>query len=108
MINVQTGTCGLGTQLFKNQATSRPDHLWPEMWSSMSKDAQRKEKQRWAVEKTEAQQCQKVVRHLLYCSGRKGVQLELLEFVPMHQAMKILDVKAAVGKEWEQLQKMPT
>ena len=33
------------------QATSRPDLLWPDIWSRMSKAAQRKEKQAWAIEK---------------------------------------------------------
>ena len=37
-------------RLAQIQATTRPDHLWPEMWSSMSA-AQRKEKQQWAVDK---------------------------------------------------------
>ena len=33
------------------QATTRPDHLWPEIWPRMSKAAQQKEKQQWAIEK---------------------------------------------------------
>ena len=37
-------------RLTKSQATSRLDHLWPEIWSGMSEAGQRKEKQ-WAVEK---------------------------------------------------------
>ena len=35
-----------------NQAITRLDHLWPEFWSSVSKAAQRKEKQQWTIEKT--------------------------------------------------------
>ena len=35
----------------KKQTTSRPDYLWPEIWRDMSEAAQRKEKQKWAVEK---------------------------------------------------------
>ena len=35
----------------KIQATARPDYLWPEMWSGMSKAAQKKEKEEWALEK---------------------------------------------------------
>ena len=58
-----------GERLTKLQATSRPDFLWPEMWSKMSKSAQRQEKQEWAIIKTEARQRKKVDRHLLYRSG---------------------------------------
>ena len=38
-------------RLTKKQTTSRPDHLWPEIWKDMSDAAQRKEKQKWAIEK---------------------------------------------------------
>ena len=38
-------------RLPKKQVTSRPDHLCQEIWSKMSKAAQRKEKQECAVEK---------------------------------------------------------
>ena len=48
--NIQTGTHGLAAD---RKATSRTDHLWPEIWSEMSKAAQRKEKQEWASEKPE-------------------------------------------------------
>ena len=40
-----------GGRLTKRQATSRPDHLWPELWRGMSKNAKLKEKQKWAIEK---------------------------------------------------------
>ena len=30
------------------------------------------------------------------------------KFIPMLQAKKILDAKAAVDKEWEKLEKLPT
>ena len=40
-----------GRRLTKMQTTSRSDHLWPAIWSKMSKAAQRKEKQEWAIEK---------------------------------------------------------
>ena len=35
----------------KRQATSRPDHLWPELWRGMSKNAKLREKSKWAIEK---------------------------------------------------------
>ena len=49
-----------GERLTKNQATARPDYLWPEMWSCMSKAAQRKEKQQWAIEKTKLDNARKL------------------------------------------------
>ena len=30
--------CGPRVKLTKRQATSRPDHLWPEIWRSMSRN----------------------------------------------------------------------
>ena len=39
------------TIYFTKQLTSRPDHLWPELWKSMGKNAKLKEKQKWPEEK---------------------------------------------------------
>ena len=47
-------------RLTKNQVTTRPDHLWPEMWSSMSQAAQRKEKQQWAIDKPKIDNARKL------------------------------------------------
>ena len=40
-----------GKRLTRKQTTSWPDKLWPEMWKHMSGASERKEKQRWAIEK---------------------------------------------------------
>ena len=40
-----------GGRLTRKQQTSRPDHLWPELWKSMGKHAKLKEKQKWSNEK---------------------------------------------------------
>ena len=40
-----------GRRLTKRQVTSRPDYLWPEIWTDMSKNSKLKEKQNWAIEK---------------------------------------------------------
>ena len=40
-----------GERLTRKQLTSRPDHLWPELWKSMGKHAKLKEKQKWSNEK---------------------------------------------------------
>ena len=38
-----------GGRLTKGQATSRLDHLWPEFWRGMSKNAKLREKHKWAI-----------------------------------------------------------
>ena len=38
-------------RLTRKQLTSRPDHLWPELWKSMGKNAKLKEKQKCSEEK---------------------------------------------------------
>ena len=40
-----------GGRLTRKQLTSRPDHLWPELWKSMGKQANLKEKQKCSNEK---------------------------------------------------------
>ena len=37
-------------RITRKQRTSRPDHLWPELWKSMGKHAKLKEKQKWSNE----------------------------------------------------------
>ena len=41
-----------GERLTRKPPTSRPDHLWPELWKSMGKHAKLKEKQKWSEEKS--------------------------------------------------------
>ena len=40
-----------GEKLAKRQATSRPDHLWPELWIKLGRNAKLKERQKWSNEK---------------------------------------------------------
>ena len=40
-----------GVRLTKRQATSRPDHLWPEIWRSVSRNSKMKERKNCAIEK---------------------------------------------------------
>ena len=42
------------------QATTTPDQLWPEILSSISHAAQRKEKQQWAIEKPKLDNARKL------------------------------------------------
>ena len=49
--NLQTDICGPEGRPTRKQRTSRPDHLWPELWDKMGKNAKLKEKQKWSHEK---------------------------------------------------------
>ena len=40
-----------GWRLTERQATSRPDHLWPELWKGLARNAKLREKHKWAIEK---------------------------------------------------------
>ena len=49
-----------GERLTRKQLTSRPDHLWPELWKSMGKNAKLKEKQKWSEEKIHLENARKL------------------------------------------------
>ena len=51
-----------GWRLTRKQLTSRPDHLWPELWKSMGKNAKLKEKQEWSNEKLHLENARKLRR----------------------------------------------
>ena len=68
--NPPKGYTWSGKRLTKNQATTRPENLWPDVWSKMGKAARKKEKQERANENPESRQCSKVERHLFHRSGR--------------------------------------
>ena len=40
-----------GERLSRKQLTSRPDHLWPELWTKLGRNAKLKERQKWSIEK---------------------------------------------------------
>ena len=47
-------------RLTRIQLTSRPDHLWPELWKPMGKHAKLKEKQKWSNEKLHLENARKL------------------------------------------------
>ena len=49
-----------GGRLTRKQLTSKPDHLWPELWKSMGKNAKLKEKQKWSEEKIHLENARKL------------------------------------------------
>ena len=60
MKKILTEKCGPGKRLTRKQLTSRPDHLWPELWKSMGKHAKLKEKQKWSEEKIHLENARKL------------------------------------------------
>ena len=40
-----------GERLTRKQVTSRPDHLWPELWIKLGRNAKLKERYKWPNEK---------------------------------------------------------
>ena len=49
--NSPKGYMWSGRRLTKKQATTRPKHVWPGVWTQIGKAAQQREKQEWAIEK---------------------------------------------------------
>ena len=58
--NLPNGYMWSGGRLTRTQLTSRPDHLWPELWKSMGKHAKLKEKQKWSNEKLHLENARKL------------------------------------------------
>ena len=49
-----------GERLTRKQLTSMPDHLWPEIWKTMGRNAKLKEKQKWSEEKLHLENARKL------------------------------------------------
>ena len=58
--NAPDGYMWSGGRLTRKQLTSRPDHLWPELWKSMGRHAKPKEKQKWSEERIHLDNAQKL------------------------------------------------
>ena len=52
-----------GERLTRKQTTSRPDNVWPDMWTHMSDAATKKAKQRWAIEKPKLETIERNILH---------------------------------------------
>ena len=50
----------VGGESDKKAATSRPDHLWPELWTKLGRNAQLKERQKWSHEKPKLDNARKL------------------------------------------------
>ena len=49
-----------GGRLTRKQLTSRPDHLWPELWKSMGKHAKLNQRQKWSNEELHLENARKL------------------------------------------------
>ena len=54
------GNMWSGGRLTKRQASSRPNHLWPELWTKLGRNAQVKERQQWSHEKPKLDNARKL------------------------------------------------
>ena len=63
-----------GRRLTRKQQTSRPDHLWPELWKTMGKNAKLKEKQKWSNEKFHLKNARKLRGIYFIDPGGQGIQ----------------------------------
>ena len=50
-----------GGRLTRKQLTSRPDHLWPELWKKFGRNAPLKERQKWSHEKPKLDNARKIL-----------------------------------------------
>ena len=49
-----------GERLTRKQLTSRPDHLWPELWTKLRRNAKLKERQKGSIEKPKLDNARKL------------------------------------------------
>ena len=61
-------------RLTRRQLTSRPDHLWQELWEKMGKKCQAEGQAKVVTWKTTTRQCQKIKRNLFYWPWWQGIQ----------------------------------
>ena len=63
-----------GRRLTKNQATTRPENVWLEVWTKIGKAAQKREKQEWAIEKPELDNARRLRGIYFIDPGRWWIQ----------------------------------
>ena len=85
----------------KTQATARPDYLWPEMWSSVSKAAQKKEKQEWAMEKPKLDKARRL-RGMYFIDPEDGERERKEAIKTARKKLEILIDAAMLCKKREQ------
>ena len=68
------GIRGPGKRLTKIQATTRPENVWPEVWTKIGKAAQKREKQEWADEQPQLDNARRL--RVIYLSIWKMVNVK--------------------------------
>ena len=63
-----------GERLTKKQTTSRPDHLWPEMWKKTVRCSGTKRKTKVGYRETKARHCKKAESNYFWWSDRSWVE----------------------------------
>ena len=63
------GFMWFGRRLTRKQLTSRPDYLWPELWTKLRRNAKLKEKQKWSNEKLHLENARKIAWDLFHRPG---------------------------------------
>ena len=87
-----------GGRLTRKQLTCRPDHLWPELWENMGKNAKLKEKQKWSHEKLHLDNARKL-RGIYFIDPEDKENMETIKNVrkkletPMAPAMPCKIIK---------------
>ena len=86
-------------RLTRKQQTSRPDHLWPELWKTMGKNAKLKEKQKWSNVKLHLENARKL-------RGIYFIDPEDKEFKEtIKNARKKLETSVAPAMPWKNMKK---
>ena len=67
-----------GRRLTRKQQTSRPDHLWPELWRGMSKNTKLREKQKWSNEKLHLENARKLQFKETIKNARKKLETPMV------------------------------
>ena len=76
-----------GGRLTRKQLTSRPDHLWPELWQKMGNHAKLKEKQKWCEEKLHLENARKL--RWIYIIDPEDKEFLFLDVTPLLTGMEI-------------------
>ena len=58
-------------RLTRKQVTSRPDYLWPELWTKLGRNAKLREKQKWSNEKPKLDNARRLRRIYFIDPGNK-------------------------------------
>ena len=73
--NLQKDILWSEVRLTRKQQTSRPDHLWPELWEKVGKSAKLKEKQKWSHVLTAHGFARGTASPCSFCCKERGIRV---------------------------------